>query len=307
MKKVLIFGVGGFVGSYISREFLDHGYEVYGSDKVKNSMLPKTVCFKNADLLNFSSVEELIAEVNPAIIINLAAVSSVGISWKIPQMTISVNVVGALNILEAAKKTNCKAKIMFVGSSEEYAKTDNVIDEGCELDANNPYGISKIAQEYFAKLYKKQYGMKIYYARSFNHTGVGQKDSFVLSSWCKQVAEIDKSGKAGKIQVGNLAVQRDFSHVKDIVRAYRMIVESDNSEKIYNIGSGKAHRLDKILQYIIHLSNQKITIEVDPSRIRPSDQPIICCDHSLITKELGWKPEYSVFDALKEMFNEYKK
>lgn len=104
-----------------------------------------------------------------------------------------------------------------------------------------------------------------------------------------------------------MTVQRDFSHVKDIVRAYRMIVESDDCDTIYNVGSGKAYRLDEMLEYITGLSNQEITVEVDKERFRPSDQPVICCDHSLITERLGWKPEYTVFDALKELYEEYLK
>lgn len=119
------------------------------------------------------------------------------------------------------------------------------------------------------------------------------------------MAEIEKTGKPGIIKVGNLKVKRDFSHVKDIVRAYRMVIESDNCELIFNIGSGKAYSLEKMLRYIIDLSSQKIDIEIDKNRFRPTDQPVICCDHSLITSELGWEPKYTVFDALKEMFDYY--
>lgn len=306
MQKVLIFGAGGFVGNYLSREFLDHGYSVYGSDKQKGVMLPKEVEFVQAELLDSEKVEKVVRKIEPDIIVNLAAVSSVGASWGIPQTTISVNVVGALNIMEAARKLENKAKIMFVGSSEEYVMTDKAINEECDLDASNPYGISKVTQEQFAKLYREQYGMQIYCVRPFNHTGVGQRDSFVLPSWCKQVAEIEKSGKPGVIKVGNLTVKRDFSHVKDIVRAYRMIVESDNCDVIYNVGSGKAYPLDEMLHYIIGLSSQEITIEVDRSRIRPTDQQVICCDHSLITSELVWEPEYTVFNALKEIYENFR-
>lgn len=196
---------------------------------------------------------------------------------------------------------------MFVGSSEEYVISDSPMNEDRQLNASNPYGISKVTQEQFAKLYKEQYGLKIYCVRPFNHTGVGQRDSFVLPSFCKQVAEIEKSGNSGKIKVGNLSVKRDFSHVKDIVRAYRMIVESENCDLIYNVGSGTAYSLEDMLQYIITMSSQKIEIEADHSRFRPTDQPVICCDYNLIKTELGWEPQYTVFDALKEMLEYYRK
>lgn len=305
MSRVLIFGAGGFVGSYLCKEFLNNGYKVSGTDKGEGSALPSEVDFYRTDLMQANKVEKLIGQIQPDIIVNLAAISSVGASWNMPQTTMAINVIGALNIMEAARKSEKKPRILFVGSSEEYVISENPLDENTQLNANNPYGISKVTQEQFAKLYREQYGLKIYCVRPFNHTGIGQRDSFVLPSFCKQVAEIDKSGKDGKIQVGNLKVKRDFSHVKDVVRAYRMIVESDNCNQIYNVGSGNAYSLEDMLTYIIGLSNQHIEIEVDQNRIRPTDQPVICCDRSLIGKELGWEPQYNVYDALKEMYEYY--
>ena len=301
----MIFGAGGFVGSYLCKEFLNNGYKVSGTDKGEGSALPSEVDFYRTDLMQANEVEKLIGQIQPDIIVNLAAISSVGASWNMPQTTMAINVIGALNIMEAARKSEQKPRILFVGSSEEYVISENPLDENTQLNANNPYGISKVTQEQFAKLYREQYGLKIYCVRPFNHTGIGQRDSFVLPSFCKQVAEIDKSGKDGKIQVGNLKVKRDFSHVKDVVRAYRMIVESDNCNQIYNVGSGNAYSLEDMLTYIIGLSNQHIEIEVDQNRIRPTDQPVICCDRSLIGKELGWEPQYNVYDALKEMYEYY--
>ena len=305
MSRVLIFGAGGFVGSYLCKEFLNNGYKVSGTDKGEGSALPSEVDFYKTDLMQVNEVEKLIGQIQPDIIVNLAAISSVGASWNMPQTTMAINVIGALNIMEAARKSEQKPRILFVGSSEEYVISENPLDENTQLNANNPYGISKVTQEQFAKLYREQYGLKIYCVRPFNHTGIGQRDSFVLPSFCKQVAEIDKSGKDGKIQVGNLKVKRDFSHVKDVVRAYCMIVESDNCNQIYNVGSGNAYSLEDMLTYILGLSNQHIEIEVDQNRIRPTDQPVICCDRSLIGKELGWEPQYNVYDALKEMYEYY--
>ena len=305
MKKVLIFGIGGFVGRYLSEEFKKNGYEVAGSDVRRTDSIPEYVSFTAADLLDGNVVKALVADVSPDMIINLAAISSVGLSWKIPQTTVSVNVVGALNVLEAARALPEKPKVMFIGSSEEYQAADGPMNERTPLDANNPYGISKVTQERFARLYRSQYGMKVYCVRPFNHTGVGQRDSFVLPSFCKQAAEISKSGAPGVIHVGNLAAKRDFSDVRDIVRAYRMIIESDESDTIYNVGSGQAYGLDELLNYIVSLSPLKIEVQVDPERVRPIDTPLICCDHSLITERLGWKPEYTIFDTLKSMYEAF--
>ncbi len=305
MKSVLIFGIGGFVGPYLAQEFLDAGYSVSGSDIIDSAVLPPDVTFYKTNLLESEAVEMVLSESKPDIVVNLAAISSVGQSWKIPQKTIEVNVIGTLNVLEAVKNQHSIARVLLVGSSEEYDISNMSMSEKQPIRANNPYGISKVTQEKFASIYKEQYGVKIYYVRPFNHTGVGQKDSFVLPSFCKQVAEIEKTGKGGSIKVGNLEAKRDFSHVKDIVRAYRMVVESEDNDIVFNIGSGEAHSLKSLLEYILSLSSVKIDVKVDSDRFRPIDNPFICCDNSFIKRELGWKPKYSVFDALKEMYDYY--
>lgn len=298
-KTLLIFGVSGFVGPYLAEEFHLHGYEIYGSDLYCSDSVPEYVHFSECDLLDSEQVSLLVRSVQPSHIVNLAAISSVGLSWKIPQKTVAVNVEGTLNILEAAKEIS--PRILLIGSSEEYENSDKPISENTPLNANNPYGISKIMQEEFSSIYRKRFGMKIFHVRVFNHTGAGQSDSFVLPSFCKQVADIEKSGRDGIIKVGNLSAKRDFSHVKDVVRAYRMVIESDDCETVYNIGSGMAHGLDNLLNYILKFSRQNISVEIDPERFRPVDNPIICCDNNLIRQKLGWKPEYSVFDALREI------
>ncbi len=307
MKKVLIFGIGGFVGQYLSQEFLDNGYEVMGSDICKNDETPSGIKIHKVDLLDYEAVKKLILEAAPDMIVNLAAISSVGRSWKMPQATMSVNVVGALNIMEAAKICNPVPKVMLIGSSEEYETSDVPIREDTPLNAGNPYGISKMTLEIFTRLYRECFGIKIYYVRPFNHTGIGQQETFVLPSFCKQAAIIERSGKAGVIKVGNLSAERDFSNVKDIVRAYRMIIESSDCTKVFNVGSGKAYSIREILDYIISLGTQEIIVEIDPERFREIDTPRICCDYSLIKAELGWEPEYSIFDTVKEMYEYYRK
>ncbi len=307
MKKVLIFGVGGFVGDYLSRAFIDKNYEVYGTDIVKGELLSEKVIFSTSDITNKNEVSELIEKVMPDYIINLAAISSVGLSWKIPQKTLEINTFGTLNIIEAAREKCPGAKLLLIGSSEEYLPSDKPISEEYEINSNNPYGMSKMMQENLAQMYVENYGMNIVCVRSFNHTGVGQKESFVLPSFCKQAAEINKTGKDGTIYVGNLSAERDFSDVRDIVRAYVMLVESNITNGIYNVGSGDSHTIQEMLDYICSLADVKINVQTDPERYRPVDTPYICCDHSKITKELGWRPEYTVFDAIKKMYDHFLK
>ena len=310
MKSALIFGAAGFVGRYLAEELNKHGYVVHGSDVLKPSHLVGGSLFESfhsCDLLDAESVKQLVKSLELTHIINLAAVSSVGLSWKIPQKTIDVNVTGGLNILEAAREICPEVRLLFIGSSEEYVITDQPISEETPLDANNPYGISKLAIERFSEIYRKRYGMKVYYVRAFNHTGVGQRDTFVIPSWCKQTAAIVKSGLPGVLKVGNVDVVRDISDVRDVVRAYRMVIESDDCNIVYNIGSGKGTALSDVLVCLRELSNHPITVEQDPVLFRPVDNPIILCNHNLITKRLSWNPEHMLFDTVQEMFYYYLK
>lgn len=286
-------------------EFAKAGYEVYGSDMHRERRISSCLAYYPCDLEDFAAVEQLIEKLRPDIIVNLAAVSSVGLSWSIPQKTMSINVGGALNILEAARKHATEAKVLLIGSSEEYVPSQDPLDETCEISANNPYGISKVAMEQFSELYRRNYGMKVYNVRAFNHTGIGQRDSFVLPSWCRQAAAISASGTDGKIIVGNLKVRRDFSDVRDIVHAYRLVVESGNCGEIYNIGSGRAYALKDLLDCIISFSERNIETEVDKKLLRAADNPVIWCNNKKITNQLGWIPRYPIKETLRDMFDYY--
>lgn len=302
MKRILIFGISGFVGDYLSRLFINKGYEVIGSDLIKNEKVHNSVIFEKGNILEPEGVSFIIKKYLPDCIVNLAAISSVGQSWNIPQKTIDVNVKGTLNILETVKEICIDSKILLIGSSEEYAPSDKPISENWEINANNPYGISKMVQEKFADMYTERYGMKIVCVRAFNHTGVGQNENFVLPSFCRQIADINKKNKEGKIYVGNLSAKRDFSDVRDIIRAYAMIIESEVNHGVFNVGSGKAYAISELLEYICSLSEVKITVEVSKERFRNVDTPYICCDNSLMRRKFGWEPEYTIFETIENMY-----
>ena len=303
--RVLIFGVNGFVGGWLTKEFADHGYEVVGSDVGEGSVHDGLSGYYSGDLLDADRVSEIVCETCPDAIVNLAAISSVGQSWKIPALTMQVNVVGTINILEAARAQQDPPKILLVGSSEEYAPSDKPLKETDPLDATNPYGISKVTQERIAELYTERYSLRIYRTRSFNHTGPGQSDKFVIPSWCKQVAGIDKSGKTGVVHVGNLDVIRDFSDVRDVVRAYRMIIESDYSGEAFNVGSGTGYSLRDILDIIIGFSSFEITVMQDKTLKRISDNQVSKCDPNKIYECIGWRAACPLFDTLNEIYATY--
>ena len=302
MPRALIFGVNGFVGGYLTRELACHGYEVIGSDMGEAAAHEGMSVYYPGNLLDADRVSEIVCASRPDAIVNLAAISSVGQSWKVPALTMQVNVVGAINILEAARATRESPKILLVGSSEEYAPSDKPLKETDPLDATNPYGISKVTQERFAELYGERYGLRIYRTRSFNHTGPGQSTKFVIPSWCKQVADIERSGKPGVIHVGNLDVVRDFSDVRDVVRAYRMILESECSGEVFNIGSGEARSLRAILETVILQSAYEVGVEKDESLYRPSDNPFTCASIESIALKIGWAPTYGFAETIKGIY-----
>lgn len=304
MKKVLITGAGGFVGGYLIKELQQSKYEVIACDINKKDVFNSNIEYKDMNILDKDCVNTIIEECQPDYLINLAAISSVGLSWSIPDKTIEVNVIGTLNLLNAIYKFAPKCKVLLIGSSEEYEPKNVPLKEEDAINANNPYGISKVAQENFARLYKEKYKLNIVCTRSFNHIGVGQLDQFAIPSFCKQVAEIEKSKKDGKIYVGNLSAYRDLSDVKDIVKVYRKLLENDMKELIYNVGSGNTYQMEEILKYIISLSNQKIEIAVDNEKIRPIDTPYICCDN---TKTVDFFNNTNIKETIKEIYEYYTK
>lgn len=245
MKRVLVFGAAGFVGSYLAKEFVQNGYEVYGSDRQVVESLRGFSKYMAADILDYDAVAAVITELMPDYIVNLAAVSSVGISWNSTQVTMEVNVIGALNILEASRELECLPKVMFIGSSEEYAPADIPINESMPLNANNPYGISKMAQERFADIYRERYGMKIYCVRPFNHTGVSSNKKY-MHGYETQIEEYAKAegtrnriyvlvdvGNSNRVDQLRKRHEEDVSMGKDVADLVIIDAKSKDSASIY--------------------------------------------------------------------------
>ena len=302
MDRALIIGIKGFVGAYLKQELIGHGYEVYGCDKSAIGW-ETDKNFHTVDISDYTAIYNLITLLSPTHIFNLAAISSVGLSWDIPQTTVNVNVCGTINILEAVRQSKTDAKILLIGSSEEYAPLNRPVSESDRLEAVNPYGISRIMVEEFATMYRKRYGLNVICIRAFNHTGLGQTSTFVLPNFVEQVARISLSKAEGVIKVGNVSVYRDFSDVRDIVAAYRLIAECKDKIDVINVGSGIAYKIEDLLHFIVSLSEQHIEVKVDKERFRPADLPYCCCDNSLLKNKTAWKPKYHIFDTLREMYD----
>ena len=300
--NALVTGSEGFVGKYLRAELESHGYDVTGLDLAPGE---KTVA---VNLLEPEKVEALLEELQPEVIFHLAGQANVGLSWKKPAMTVEINVVAAVNLMEAARKHCPGCTIVIVGSSDEYGnlkEKGKLVSEETPAQPMTPYAISKIAQEQLGQAYARAYGMKICMTRSFNHGGAGQKPGFMIPDFAQGIVKVER-GEAEAVCVGNLASRRDFTHVKDIVRAYRLIAEKGKPGEIYNVGSGVTWSAQEVLDKLIGMAKCPVPVRQDPARMRPSDTPVICCDHSKITADTGWTPKHTLDEILSETLEYYR-
>jgi GDP-4-dehydro-6-deoxy-D-mannose reductase len=315
-KKVLITGVNGFVGSHLAEHILDNNLgEVYGIVKSEDSDLGNIEHIKDrikisfCDITDFEPLKKAVEEICPDYVFHLAAKSFVPESWEKPVETIDTNITGTLNLFEAVRGNGCDPIILFSGSSEEYGlvKEDELpINEGNELRPLSPYGVRKASADLLALQYFWSYGVRIIRARAFNHTGPRRDEVFVCSDWCKQIAEIEAGKREAVIKVGNLKAERDFSDVRDIVRAYWLAAEKCIPGEVYNIGSGKAIEMNGILQKLISMSGREMEVKLDESKMRAIDVPRIVANSSKFRKQTGWKPEINFDDTLKDLLDYWR-
>lgn len=301
--KALITGSEGFVGKYLRAELAAAGYEVMGVDLCDGDGVIA------ADLLDPEATEAVLKQAMPQVIFHLAGQADVGKSWKIPQKTFEINVIAAINLMEGMRKMCPEASLVIVGSSDEYGNLREAgvsVNEETPMKPMNPYAISKDAQEKLGKAYVKAYGMKVCMTRSFNHGGAGQRTGFMIPDFAQGIVKVER-GESEAVSVGNLASKRDFTHVKDIVRAYRLIAEKGVPGEVYNVGSGKTYSAGDVLDKMIALARCPIPVRPDPARMRPSDTPVICCDNGKLRNDTGWEPEHSLEEILEDTLEYYRK
>ncbi len=308
MQNALIIGGAGFVGKYLIPE-LSNIYNVTAT-KLPNESIPLdgcTVCDLN--IMYPNQIEEVLSTVKPDVIFHLSAQSSVKLSWINPQLTIDVNIKGALNLLDSIKKLDLVCKTILIGSGEEYGyvqQEECPIKEDNRIRPGNIYAITKATQNMIGTVYAKAYNMDIVMVRAFNHVGAGQLPMFVVSDFCKQIVEIEKGIKEPIMKVGNLTAKRDFTNVKDVVKAYKLLAENGISGQTYNVGSGTAVTIQSILDIALSHSTADIRVVQDPNRMRPSDVPIIVADTSKIFKDTGWKPDISLDATILEVLEYWR-
>lgn len=302
---ILITGCAGFAGGYLVERCRTHypEAELFGLYHHTEPQQVRGIKLLQADILQADHVRRVVMEARPDVIFHLAAQASVAASWSDPVHTLQVNAGGTLHLLEAARQVCPAARIVLVGSAEQYgivAPQENPIREEQAFKPGNPYAISKVAQDLYGYQYFAAYGLPVMRVRSFNHFGPRQSESFVLASFARQIALIEAGRSRPVVEVGNLQVKRDFLPVEDIVAAYLAVSERGQPGEVYNVGSGQARSIEAILDVFLSLAQKPVQVCQDHARMRPIDAPILEADISRIQAHTGWKPTKAFEAALEE-------
>lgn len=308
--KILITGITGFVGSHLADYLLERkDCDVYGilrwrSDTTNILHSRDRIRLFECDLRDAFSTYSVISEIRPDRIFHLAAQSFVPTSFRAPTESLTTNVVGELNLFESLRKTGINPLVQVAGSSEEYGlvgEDETPIGESCPLRPLSPYGVSKVGQDLLAWQYFSSYGLNVVRTRGFNHTGPRRGPVFICSDFAKQIVEIEKGMKDPVIRVGNLDAVRDFTDVRDMVKAYWLTLEKGTPGQVYNICSDRAWSMKQILDMLLEWTEVKVEVRHDPERLRPSDVPILVGDSSKFRKATGWKPSIPFERTLKDI------
>lgn len=312
--KALITGISGFAGSHLAEFLIDKGYKVYGTFYDKSTFLNLNGFIDNiglfeCDIRNYNDLKQIIKKVQPDEIYHLAAISFIPTALKNPKMTFDTNLYGTLNLYQAIVELKFNPKILFVGSADEYGlvkKRDIPIKEGCLLQPVNPYAISKVSADFLSHFYFKNYHLNIIRVRPFNHIGPRQSPEFVCSNFAKQIVEIEKGLKESIIKVGNLEAKRDFTDVRDMVRAYWLALQKGDLGEIYNICSEKAISIKELLNAFLDMSKKGIEISQDPKKFRSSDAPLLLGDSIKFRRRMCWKSEIPLDKTLKDILEYWR-
>lgn len=311
--RALITGVSGFAGSHLADFLFQQGVqEVWGVANTglgAAAHLEGRMPYRSLDLTDPQAVTRLLDECRPTRIYHLAAQAFVPVSWEHPWATLETNIRSQLNLLQALVDLKLDTRILCVSSNEIYGKTraeDLPLDEQTPLCPDSPYGVSKIAQDMLGGQYHLSYDVYAVRARPFNHIGPRQNERFVAPAFAKQIAEIEKGLAPPMLSVGNLDAQRDFTDVRDIVRAYYLLLEQGAPGEAYNIGRGEPHSVRELLEGLLSFSSFDIAVQTDAARLRPSDVPVSYADISKIRTATGWEPRIPFLDTLRDVLDDWR-
>lgn len=316
MTRALITGISGMAGSHLAEYLLTMpDMEVFGTIRWRSNLeniTPETrakVKLIECDLRDQTSTDHMIRNVQPDMIFHLAAQSYVPVSWNYPHETFTTNVLSQCNLFEAIRAHRLDPRVIVAGSSEEYGMVlpeETPIKEDNPLRPLSPYGVSKVAQDLMAYQYHKSYGLKVVRARAFNHEGPRRGKVFVTSNFAYQVAKIEEGRFPPVIRVGNLDSVRDFTDVRDTVRAYYLAITQGIPGDVYNICSGIPTVIKDVVQFYIDRAKVPITVEQDPDRMRPSDVTLLLGDGRKFHEQTGWIPSISLERTLQDTLDYWR-
>ncbi len=300
--KAFITGILGFAGSHLAEELLAAGYDVIGNRYKREPIhnvrhIRKQIELVSLDILNTERCRKVIHEVRPDYLFHLAAIASVGKSFSMEQITYRINLEGTLNVLRAANDIGGLRKLVFVSSSDCYGKfkpSNMTLTEKQPLSPISPYAIAKAAAEHASRYYYRQHGLPVVVARAFNHAGPRQADGFVVAAFARQIALIEIGKQKPVMKVGDLSARRDFSDVRDIVSGYRLTAEKGNQGEVYQLCSGKTVTIQRILDTLLSLTDKKIIVKTDRSRLRQAEIPVLRGSNKKAAKDLGYTPAYGL-------------
>jgi GDP-4-dehydro-6-deoxy-D-mannose reductase len=310
--RVLVTGASGFVGGYLCEHLISQGdlvvgISVSGRWPAHLAHLNRSVRIEPCNLIETDEADltQLLKRKQPEVIYHLAAQSNPHGSLKDPRGTWALNLGGTLNLLEAIKAAALQPspRVILVSSGVAYGNPSAEylpVREDCPVRPNNPYAASKAAADLLGIQHVLAFAADVVIVRPFNHAGPRQSPTYVLAALARQVAEVEV-GRKLCVEVGNLDVVRDFTDVRDVVRAYRLLAHNGKSGEIYNLGTGQGTRLSDALTYLISLSRQSVQVRVDPSRVRPVDQPMLVADVTKLRTATGWAPKFTIEQTLADM------
>jgi GDP-4-dehydro-6-deoxy-D-mannose reductase len=315
MRRVLVTGVTGFAGSHLVDYMLQRGdCEIFGilrwrspTENIVHVM--DKIGLVECDLRDAASTRDAIEKVRPDWIFHLAAQSFVPTSWTAPTESLSTNVLGQVNLFEAVRRVGLKCRIQLACSSEEYGMVlphEVPIQETNPLRPLSPYAVSKVAQDLLGYQYWMSWRVDSVRTRGFNHEGPRRGPVFVASDFAKQIADIEKGLRPPVLSVGNLDARRDFTDVRDMVRAYWLALEKCEPGEVYNICRGKAWTIRDVLDLLLGMTSTKIEVRQDPARLRPSDVPVLLGDNRKFVRATGWQPEIPFEQTLRDMLEYWR-
>ena len=301
MSKYLVTGAMGFVGRYFIEYLRQHepDADICGVDIVPSCDMD--VEYNSLNLIDAESVDKLIKKLRPDYIVHLAAMSSVAQSWNEPVNCFLNNMSAFLNLADSVRNNDLPARILSVGSSEEYGIYNEPMRESFTLHPKSPYSVARLSQEYMSKLYVDRFGLDIVMTRSFNHIGPRQSTRFVIPSFIEQLVNIALGKSENKMMVGNIDVIRDFTDVRDVVDAYHRIIKNAPNRSVYNVCSGRGIKLRDVIDMTATRLGIQPNICIDPARMRANEVPSVVGDNSKLKQELGWRQNYTLNQTLRDM------